>query len=68
VNVIVDQQVEQVAQITEVAAGLVRDMADLATAVGETRQVSTTLRERSQALDVAVADNHQQTGMTSHLR
>jgi methyl-accepting chemotaxis protein len=68
VNVIVDQQVEQVAQITEVAAGLVRDMADLATAVGETRQVSTTLRERSQALDVAVADNHRQTGMTSHLR
>jgi hypothetical protein len=51
-----------------VASGLVRYMADLATAVGETRQVSTTLRERSQALDVAVADNHQQAGLTSQLR
>jgi methyl-accepting chemotaxis protein len=59
VNVIVDQQVEQVAQITEVAAGLVHDMADLAAAVGETRHVAASLGERSQALDVAVADDHQ---------
>jgi methyl-accepting chemotaxis protein len=55
VNVIVDQQVEQVAQITDMAAGLVRDMADLAGAVGETRQVATSLADRSRTVGEAVA-------------
>lgn len=55
VNVIVDQQVEQVAEITDLAAGLVRDMADLAGAVGETRQVATSLADRSQSLGEAVS-------------
>jgi methyl-accepting chemotaxis protein len=55
VNVIVDQQVEQVAEITDMAAGLVRDMADLAGAVGETRQVADSLAGRSSRLGDAVA-------------
>lgn len=55
VNVIVDQQVEQVAQITDMAASLVRDMADLAGAVEETRQVAASLAERSQIVGEAIA-------------
>jgi len=54
VNVIVDQQVEQVAQITDLAGGLVRDMADLAGAVSETQHVATSLAERSQSLGEAL--------------
>lgn len=56
VNVIVDQQVAQVADITEMAAGLVRDMADLAAAVGQTRQVAVSLEEESQELAAEIAE------------
>lgn len=54
VNVIVDQQVAQVAEITEMAAGLVRDMADLAAAVGQTREVTVSLDEQSRTLSAEV--------------
>jgi methyl-accepting chemotaxis protein len=55
VNVIVDQQVEQVREITDLAAGLVRDMADLTDSVETSRGVATALGERSARLGGVVA-------------
>lgn len=55
VNVIVDQQVAQVSEITDMASGLVRDMADLTGAVDATRQATATLGRCSAELDGAVS-------------
>ncbi|MEO7125028.1 MAG: methyl-accepting chemotaxis protein [Nakamurella sp.] len=55
VNVLVDQQVAQLGDITGLSANLVRDMADLAGAVVETRSVAATLGTRSRALGDEIA-------------
>lgn len=54
VNVIVDQQVAQVAEITGMASGLVHGMDSLAGAVAATRQAAAALGERSGELDGAI--------------
>lgn len=54
VNVIVDQQVAQVSEITTMAALLVRDMSELSGAVTETREVAGALRTHSAQLSAAV--------------
>lgn len=54
VNVIVDQQVAQVAEITDTSAALVGDMSDLEAAVTATRSVADALDERSTALQSTI--------------
>ena len=55
VNVIVDQQVAQVSEITDMASSLVREMVDLTGAGDVARQATAALGSRSAELDEAVA-------------